>query len=91
MESGAAVVILLGLVVLRWVLLGIGAALILRPVLECPACMRETRLLHRPWLRRVAPWLEWRWCAACGWSGPARRLARRPATLSDSHPSVRSR
>lgn len=81
MGSDFAVVVLLGLVVLRWVLIGVGAALILRPVVDCPACLRETRALHRPWLRRIAPWLEWRWCLACGWSGPARRSPRHPRPL----------
>lgn len=78
MNSDLAIVVLLGLVVLRWVLLGIGAALILRPVDSCPACMAETHALHRPWLRRLAPWLEWRWCMACGWSGPAKHRPERP-------------
>lgn len=79
MESGLAVIVLLGLVVLRWILLGIGAALILRPVDRCPACFADTIQLHRPFLRRIAPWLEWRWCAHCNWSGPARHRAGRIA------------
>jgi len=77
MESGLAVVVLLGLVALRWILLGIGAALILRPVERCPACFGDTVPLHRPTLRRLAPWLEWRWCTHCQWSGPSRHQAGR--------------
>jgi hypothetical protein len=71
--SVAAVIVLLALVVLRGVLIGVGAALILRPVRACPACFEATFTLHRPWLRVVASWLEWRFCPTCGWSGPARR------------------
>jgi hypothetical protein len=71
-SSAITVVVLLALVVLRGVLLAVGAALIIRPVLECPACFAPTYGQHRPWLRRLVPWLEWRWCAHCGWSGPAR-------------------
>ena len=87
-DSGIAVVVLLGLVGLRWVLLGIGAALILRPVDRCPACMGETHEVHRPLLRRFASWLEWRWCLACGWSGPARRLPQRPPPRAERAPRV---
>lgn len=72
--SVAAVIILLGLVALRGILIGVGIALILRPVRECPACFRETFGLHHRLLRFVA-WLEWRWCPGCGWQGPARRLS----------------
>ncbi|HSJ15156.1 MAG TPA: hypothetical protein VK939_12120 [Longimicrobiales bacterium] len=75
--SSAAVIILVGLVTLRWVIIGVGAALLLRPVRSCPACFGPTLMLHRRWLRRLAPWLEWRWCAGCGWQGPARRITER--------------
>jgi hypothetical protein len=78
-SSAITVVVLLGLVVLRGVLLAVGAALIIRPVVECPACFSTTFALHRPWFRRLVPWLEWRWCADCGWSGPARYLEDRPS------------
>jgi hypothetical protein len=72
--SSAAVIILFGLVALRWVVVGIGAALLLRPVQACPACFAPTFLLYRRWLRRLMPWMEWRWCPRCGWHGPARRV-----------------
>jgi hypothetical protein len=70
--SAAAVIILLGLVALRWIVVGVGVALLVRPVRECPACFHETFGLHHPLLRLVK-WLEWRWCPQCGWQGPARR------------------
>ena len=73
--SGFTVIVLLGLVLLRWVLLAVGAALVLRPVAECPACFEPvTLLLQRRWLRTLAPWLEWRFCPRCGWQGPAKKL-----------------
>lgn len=65
--------ILLALVLLRWGVLLVGAALVVRPVSDCPACREPTLLLHTPWLRRLAPLFEWRWCPACGWQGPGRR------------------
>lgn len=73
-NSTLTVIVLLGLVGLRWVILGIGAALIVRPVTACPACAECTLALHKPWLRRLARWLEWRFCPGCGWQGPARRV-----------------
>lgn len=75
MDSSAVIVtVLLALVALRLLLIGLGAALILRPVFECPACFGPSFALHRRWLRRIAPWMEWRWCPRCGWNGPARRV-----------------
>lgn len=75
--SVAAVVILLGLVALRWILVGVGVALLLRPVRDCPACFQETYGLYHRLLRNVK-WLEWRWCPRCGWHGPARRVQHPP-------------
>lgn len=67
------VAVFLALVVLRWGLL-LGGALVLIPrVRACPACFEATLRIHRPWLRRLLPWLEWRWCPSCGWRGPGRR------------------
>jgi hypothetical protein len=84
--SGLTVIVLLGLVLLRGVLLAIGAALILRPIAECPACFEPgTFLLRRRWLRWLAPWLEWRFCARCGWQGPAKK-AEPGAPLSQRRP-----
>jgi hypothetical protein len=75
--SAFAVYVLIGLVVLRGILIGIGAALILRPVTDCPACFAPTLLLQRKWFRRLLPWMEWRWCPHCGWNGPAKRVPTR--------------
>lgn len=76
--SVVAVMILLGLVALRWIVIGVGVALLLRPVRECPACFEETFGLHHRVLRYIR-WLEWRWCPHCGWHGPARRETTVPA------------
>lgn len=81
--SVVAVAILLGLVALRWIVIGIGVALLLRPVRECPACFQETFGLHHRLLRHVK-WLEWRWCPHCGWHGPARR---KPTTRTTGTPA----
>lgn len=66
--------VLFGLVILRVALVALGASLILRPTHSCPACLDRTVLLHRPVLRAVLPWVEWRWCPLCGWQGPGRRV-----------------
>jgi len=73
-SSDVIVAVLLGLVALRVVLIVLGAALIVRPVIECPACFGPSFSLYRHWVERLAPWLEWRWCPRCGWHGPARRV-----------------
>lgn len=70
------VVVLLGLAVLRFVVVAVGAALIIQPVRACPACRRETVAIQRSrWIARLARGYEWRWCPHCGWQGPARRDA----------------
>jgi hypothetical protein len=66
------VYVFIGLVVLRFVLLVVGAALIIRPVSNCPACFQESVKIRHVWLSRILPWYEWRWCPSCGWEGPAR-------------------
>ncbi|HEX7051687.1 MAG TPA: hypothetical protein VF188_15895 [Longimicrobiales bacterium] len=68
--------VLLGLALLRIMVVLIGAALLIRPVSACPACFRECIAIRRPWLARLAPWCEWRWCPHCGWQGPARATDR---------------
>lgn len=72
------VAVLFGLVLLRWVVLAVGVFLLLPRVRECPACFRSTIAVRRPWLRRLLPWLEWRWCLSCGWEGPSRTGGRSP-------------
>lgn len=72
-HTATAVIVLLGLALLRFVVLSVGAALILRAVKACPACFEPTFVLQRRWLQRLLPWLEVRFCPHCGWQGPARR------------------
>ncbi len=72
-QTAIAAFVLFGLVALRFIIVGIGAALLLRPVRDCPACFaNSTFRAHRPVLRRIAPWLEIRFCPRCGWQGPSR-------------------
>jgi len=66
------VVLTIPMAFLLGILIGIGAALILRAVPDCPACFAPTFLLQRKWLRRILPWLEWRFCPQCGWHGPSK-------------------
>lgn len=69
----ATAAVFLGLVLLRWALVfGVGVALVPR-VRSCPACFHDTIPIRKPWLRRLAPSLEWRWCPSCGWRGPSSR------------------
>ena len=65
------VYVFMGLVLLRILLIGVGAALLIRPVLNCPACFQDTLKLRRPVLA-LGNWIEWRWCPSCGWQGLAR-------------------
>ncbi|MEX2281538.1 MAG: hypothetical protein WEE89_03505 [Gemmatimonadota bacterium] len=66
--------VFIALVLLRVVLIAIGAALIIQHVSACPACFQESVGVRYHWLKLMAPWLEWRWCPSCGWQGPSRRL-----------------
>ena len=74
--SVAAVLVLGGLVVLRWAFLMFGAALLLQAVRDCPACFRPTVSVRKRFLMPVRSLAEWRWCPACGWQGPTRRTPR---------------
>jgi hypothetical protein len=68
----------LGLVAIRYAAVLFLAALIIRPVQECPACrVNPTMPIRRPWLRLIARHYEWRWCPACGWQALARRVVPR--------------
>jgi hypothetical protein len=70
--SIAAVVVLGGLVLLRFIIIGVGVALLLRPAHECPACFGRTARVKRPVLEGVTRIAEWRWCLSCGWQGLGR-------------------
>lgn len=66
-------VVFLGLVVMRYIFIFGGVAVLIPRVRACPACFDDTVAVRRRWLRLLAPWLEWRWCPSCGWRGPGRR------------------
>jgi len=80
--SWTAAIVLGGFVILRWILLGLGIAMLVRPVRDCPACFGPT-FARQSLLRRIAPRFEWRFCARCGWQGPARRTDASDARLPD--------
>lgn len=82
----AVIAIFVGLVVLRVALIGIVGVLIIRPVRDCPACFRETIPIRRRWLISLASAFEWRWCPACRWEGPARRVSPPRALLGPRRP-----
>ena len=71
--SVAAVLVLGGLVVLRWALVVFLATLMLQSARSCPACFNETISVQRPLLALVLPMAEWRWCPTCRWQGPSRK------------------
>lgn len=84
----AIVAVLLFLVGLRVVLVTVLGLLIIRPVRDCPACFEPTVAIRKPLLTRFVPRFEWRWCATCGWEGPARRISERfVRTRTDSSSS----
>jgi hypothetical protein len=65
------VYVFLALVLLRVLLVGLGAAMLIRPVQKCPACFHDTLKLQRT-LFGFKNWIEWRWCPSCSWQGLAR-------------------
>ncbi len=83
--SVVAVSVLGGLVVMRWIVIALGAALLVHPVRDCPACFGDTVAVRRPWLGILGRWYEWRWCPRCDWQGIARRLRSRPGPTDDRH------
>ena len=91
MSAAVVTLVFLGLVLLRVVLVAVGAMAIIRPVRACPACFQDTVPIRKPFLARFAPAYEWRWCPACDWQALARRgraqwpAARVPAQRS-AHP-----
>ena len=63
------------LVLVRYAAVLFLAALIIRPVRQCPACGGGLTVpLQQRWLRALARHYEWRWCPACGWEALARRI-----------------
>lgn len=67
------VTILLALALMRFAVVAVGVTLLIRPVRACPACFDKTLPIRQPWLERLAPRYEWRWCPHCRWQGPSRR------------------
>ncbi len=63
-----AVIVLLGFVVLRILVIGGIAWLLVPPGRRCPACGAETVALERRGMGRLLPGIQRRWCVACGWS-----------------------
>ena len=76
MSAAVVTLVFLGLVLLRVVLVGVGALAIIRPVRACPACFEDTIPIRKPLLERFGQAFEWRWCPSCGWEGIARRSNR---------------
>lgn len=75
MSVTVIVLVFAGLVLLRVLLVGVGALAIIRPVRSCPACFQDTIPIRKPLLERFTRGLEWRWCPACGWEALARRAS----------------
>jgi hypothetical protein len=63
-----AVLVLLGFVVLRVLVIGGIAYLLIPPGRTCPACGAVTVALERRGLARFLPGIQRRWCVECGWS-----------------------
>lgn len=76
--SVAAVIVLAGTVVLRWVIIAVGAVPILQSALACPACFEPTVAVRRRLLTALLRIAEWRWCPQCGCEGPSRKSQRSP-------------
>ncbi len=76
MSVTVVVLVFAGLVLLRVLLVAVGAMAIIRPVRACPACFEDTIPIQKPLLERLSHRFEWRWCPVCGWEGIARRLRR---------------
>ncbi|GIT50119.1 MAG: hypothetical protein Ct9H300mP15_03320 [Gemmatimonadota bacterium] len=74
--SLAAVLVLGGLVILRWVIIGLGSLLVLHSARVCPACFEQTVAVRRKILTVLVRIAEWRWCPQCGWEGPSRKPER---------------
>ena len=64
--SLAAVWVLGGLVLLRWIIIGLGSLLVLRSARSCPACFEPTVAVQRRILTMLVRVAEWRWCPQCG-------------------------
>lgn len=71
-------------VFLRLALITVVGLLIIRPVRDCLACFCPAVPIRMRWLVRFNSAFEWRWCADCGWEGPARKALDGDARTADS-------
>jgi len=71
--------VLLATVLLRFSIVATVVYLLLPRGPSCPRCGVEAATIRHPFLRRVLPWLEHRWCLDCGWNGLVRRVGGGPA------------
>jgi len=74
--------VLLATVVLRFVMVGALAYLLMSRGPACPHCRTEMAAVRQGWLSLV-PGVERRFCLECGWSGLVRRL---PTTSAPALP-----
>lgn len=70
------VVVLFATVLLRAAIVVFVVYLIFPATRSCPRCAGDLALVRHPVLRRVLPFIEHRWCLACGWSGIVRLQSR---------------
>ena len=74
-----AVLVLLALVLVRLLVMGALAWVLIPAGRTCPACGAETVALQRTGALRWLPGIARRWCVDCGWSWFRRQVASRPA------------
>ena len=71
------ILVFVALVLLRFLAVVGLAALVIRPVNDCPACFASSTVtVRRGFLRLLGRAYEWRWCPSCGWEALARRETR---------------
>jgi hypothetical protein len=66
--------VLLATVVLRFIMIGALAYLLLPRGSACPHCGDPMAVVHHGWMALLLPRIERRFCVACGWSGVVRRV-----------------
>lgn len=71
------VLVLFATVLLRFTLVGVAAYLLLPRGSACPHCGDDMPLIRSPILKVLMPFIEHRWCIACGWNGVVRVERRR--------------
>lgn len=71
------VLVLFATVLLRAAIVLTFVYLILPAKRVCPLCGARLTPIRHPWLRRLLPLVEHRWCLDCGWSGLVRQVQSR--------------